>query len=389
MPLGAASPATASGEFDVDHYALHLSGSAELGRLLTVAQALGIGTPGVGLAGAAQVDLSIAGAWMGFAQPVPSGKLQVKTATAELQGVSEPLLVDSAALALQDQLVKITSFSAGFTKGGQLAGSATFPVHCTSPENCVLQFDVRADDVSLARLNQLLNPAFRQPWYHLLAIGRRHSDALLKLRAQGHFVLPRLDLGTMTATNVNGSLELSSGKLRVHELRADMLGGHHDGSWLADFTVSPPKFMGNGTVSKVSMSQLATLMHDNWASGSVDAGFSISMSGLSAAKLRSSASGTADFTWNNGVLRHVSLDHGAPVAFSKATGKFALENGTFTLSDCKMQSGGAMYTASGTASYDRTLALKLERADGQTYMISGTMDKPVVQSTPPAEAALR
>ena len=125
---------------------------------------------------------------MGFAQPAPSGKLQVKTATAELQGVSEPLLVALLSLILENQQVKMASFSSGFTKGGQLTGSASFPVHCTGPENCVLQFDVRAEDVSLARLNQLLNPAFsRQPWYHLLAIGRRHDDASDEAASAGTF----------------------------------------------------------------------------------------------------------------------------------------------------------------------------------------------------------
>ena len=390
MPLGAASPATASGELNPRGYGFHLSGAAELGRLLNVAQATGIGTPGVGLAGVAQVDLNVAGPWTGFAPPVPSGKVQLRKATAELQGVSEPLLVDSASLTLENQLVTVTSFSGGFTKGGQLAGSASFPVHCTGPENCLLEVDVRAQDVSLTRLNQLLNPAFsRQPWYHLLAIGRRHEDALLKLHALGRFSLPSLELGNLTATNVNGSFELSSGKLRVHELRADLLGGHEDGSWLADFTVSPPRFMGNGVVSKLSLPQLASWMRDNWSTGSVDAEFSVALSGLSAAELRDTANGSADFTWSNGMLRHVVLDsRGTPVAFSKFVGKLALQNGSFTLSDGRMQSGGATYGVNGTASYDRSLTMKLERSGGPSYVISGTLDKPLVQSAPSTEAAL-
>ena len=392
LPLGAASPATVSGEFNLTNYNLHLSGAAELGRVLNVAQAAGIGTPGIGLAGSAQLDLDVAGAWSGFAPPVPSGKLQVKTATAELQGVSEPFTVDSASLTLENQTVKIVSFSGGFTKGGQLSGSANFPIHCTGPENCLLQFDVRAEDVSLARMNQLLNPAVGQPWYHLLEIGRRHDDILLKLHAQGHFVAPRLELGSVTASNVNGSIELSSGKLRLPELRADLLGGHEDGSWLADFTVSPPRFLGNGVVSKMLVSQLGSLMHDNWATGSVDATFSLSLSGLTAAKLRSTAGGTADFAWNNGALRHVSLDsRGAPVSFSKFTGKLSLQDGTFTCSNGKMLSGSASYTVKGTASYDRSLAMKLERSSGPSYLISGTLDNPRVQTVaaPAAEAALR
>ena len=214
----------------------------------------------------------------------------------------------------------------------------------------------------------------------------------MKLRPSGHFSASRFELGKVTATNVNGSLELSSGKLRVHELRADLLGGHQDGSWLADFTVSPPRFMGNGVVNKISMTQVASLMHDNWATGAVDGQYSLTLSGLSASKLGSSAGGTADFTWNGGSLRHVALDgRGTPVTFSKFSGKLALQDGTFTLSDCKMQSGGSSYNVAGTASYNRSLAVKLERSGGQSYVISGTLDKPSVQavSTPAAEASLR
>jgi hypothetical protein len=308
VPLGAVSPATGSAELTQDRYSFRLSGGAELGRLLNVAQALGVGTPGVGLEGSTQVDLQLAGQWTGFAEPSPTGKVQINTATAELQGVSEPLQVDAATIELQNQMVSVTSLSAGFTHGMQLTGSANFPVHCTTAESCVVQFDLKTQDVSLERLNQLLNPVFsRQPWYRLLATGKRRDDALLKLRAQGRFSAQRFGIGDLTGTNVNGSLELSSGKLRVHELRGDLLGGHEDGSWLADFTASPPRFMGNGVVSKISMSQVATVMHDTWASGSVDAEYSLSMSGISGAKLASSASGSADFRWSNGALRHVNL----------------------------------------------------------------------------------
>ncbi len=393
IPLGATSPATGTGEFDKDRYSLELSGGAELGRLLNVAQALGVGTPGVGLAGQAQVNVSVAGPWMGFAAPVPSGKMQLHAATVELQGVSEPLHVDSASVLLGNELVKIASFSAAFSGGTELSGSASFPVHCTAPENCVLNFDIRAENASLARLNQLLNPAMaHRPWYRLLAIGKRNEDALMKLRASGHFSASRLDLGSLVASKVDGTLELSSGKLRIDEVQADLLDGHQDGSWLADFTVSPPRFMGNGIISKLSMSQLAALMHDNWASGTVNAEYSMTLSGLNPAALYKSATGTAEFTWSGGSLRHVSLDNrGTPIAFSKFSGKVALQDGTFTLADCKLQSNGGSYIVKGTASSDRNLALKLERSGGQSYVISGTLDKPHVETvtTPAAEASLR
>ena len=154
----------------------------------------------------------------------------------------------------------------------------------------------------------------------------------MKLRASGHISTPRLELGTVIATNVNGIVELSGGKLRINELRADLLGGHQNGSWIADFTVSPPRFMGNGIVSKLSMTQLAGLMHDNWATGNVDAEYSLTLAGLNPASLRDSASGSADFTWSGGSLRHVILEgRGAPMTFSNFAGKVALQNGTFNL----------------------------------------------------------
>jgi hypothetical protein len=393
LALGALSPATASAAFDEDHYSLHLKGEAELARLLNIAKALGVGTPGVGLAGIAQIDLDVAGTWVGFAPPGTSGNVQLHSVTAELQGVAEPLLLSSAVATLANQQVAVTSFTAGFAKGPELSGSASFPVHCTAPESCTLRFDVRTDDASLARLNQLLNPSyFNRPWYHLLEIGQRREDALLKLHANGHFSSSRFEVGTAVASNVSATVEFDAGKLRVRELRADILAGRHNGTWTADFTVAPPTYSGAGSITRVSMAQLATLMHDNWAAGVVDAQYSLAMRGLDRASLRDSASGSADFTWNDGLLRHVVLDgRGAPLAFSNFVGNVALANGAFTLADCRLQSGGASYTVKGTASYDRSLALRLERAGGRSYVISGPLDKPRVQTltAPSAEAALR
>ncbi len=393
LALGALSPATASAMFDEDHYSVDLKGEAEMTRLLNIAKALGIGTPGVGLAGIAQVDLDVAGTWVGFALPGTSGTVQLQNVTAELQGVAEPLLLSSAAATLANQQVSVTSFTAAFARGPQLSGSASFPVHCTAPESCILHFDVRSDDASLTRLNQLVNPSyFNRPWYHLLDIGQRREDALLKLHASGHFASPRFELGTAVANNVSAAIDLDAGKLRVRDLRADILGGHHSGMWTADLAVSPPTYSGTGRLNRVSMAQLGTLMHDSWAAGAVDAQYSLAMRGLDTASLRDSATGSADFTWNDGALRHVVLDgRGAPLAFSNFIGKVSLAGGMFTLVDCKLQSAGANYIVKGTASYDRSLAVRLERAGGRSYVISGPLDKPRVETTttPSAEAALR
>ena len=394
LSLGAASPATASATFDLQHYSIGLSGDAELARLLNVGKALGVGTPGVGLAGPVRVDLEVAGTWVGFAPPVPSGKLQLGAATAELQGVSEPLHIVSTTAVLANQAVNVTSFTATFAQGPEISGSATFPVHCTAPETCVVRFDAHSDDVSLSRLNRLVNPTLGvQPWYRLLAPWQRRQDALLKLRASGHFTAARMEIGSAVANNVSGAAELSDGKLRVSDFRADLLAGRHTGTWTADFTVSPPRFAGSGSVTRISMVQLASLMHDNWATGNLDAKYSLAMAGLTTASLRDSTSGSAVFSWQGGVLRHVTLDpRGTPVSFSDFAGTVRLQNGSLDLTDCKLQSTGGGYEVKGTASFNRNLDLRFQHVGGRTYAISGPLEKPRVEAVPPppsAEAALR
>jgi hypothetical protein len=360
---------------------------------MELAKAIGVGAPSLGLAGAAQVELAIAGEWVGFAPPSPSGKLQLHNATAELQGVSEPLQIASAAIILGSDTLRASNVSATFPQGPELSGATSFPLHCASPEMCVVHFDLRSREVSLARLNRMLNPGLaNRLWSNLLTIGQRNEDALLKTNASGHFLIARLALGTAVATNVSGTLGLERGHLQVTDLRADLLGGKHSGTWTADFTASPPRFSGSGNLNGVAMAQLAALMHDNWASGTADARYSLSMRGLSANALRDSAEGSAGFTWNAGALRHVTLDgHGTPVAFSQFSGQVTLRQATFALTECKLQTGSGSFAVKGTASFDRILDVHLERSSGPSYVISGPLDKPriVTVTTPAAEAALR
>ena len=392
LPLGASSPATATATFDRDRYQINLAGHAELSRLVSVAQAFGVGTPGIGLAGNADLTLSISGTWAGFSAPSPNGKIQVRSATAELQGVAEPLQIAATTATISDQVLNVTSFTAAFVGGPAATGSASFPVHCTSPDTCIVHFDVHTGDLTLSRLNQLVNPGFvNRPWYRLLAVWQRRDDALLKLRGNGQFSAARLSVASLVATNVNGNLALDAGKVRLDVASSELLGGHHTGSWNADFTQSPPKFVGGGKVSKLSMEQLSSLMDDNWATGTVSGQYALSFQGSNAASLRDSADGSATFTWNAGSLPHVTLDgHGTPMTFASFDGTVVLQNGKFNFADCNLQSGMGTFAVKGTASYLRSIDLRLERPGGRSYAITGSLDQPHVESlASPTEARLR
>jgi hypothetical protein len=394
MPLGATSPATASGYFDLEHYRLTLSGDAEMTRLMNIAKATGIGAPTIGLAGPAQLELEIAGAWTGFAPPAPSGKLQLHDATAELQGVGEPLQLAAATATLADQTVTISSLTAELKDGVSISGSVSFPLRCISPESCVLRFDLHTPEISLARVNQLLNPSYQNRlWYHLLAIGQRDENALMKLQARGQVSAARLLIGDLLASNFSSTVEMSSGKLSLKDIRADALGGHHAGNWDGDFTAMPPKYFGSGTVTKIAMTQVAALTHDAWATGSLDGEYTLGIAGLTGSALRDSASGSASFSWTGGALRHVNLDaKSTPLSFSSFGGQIALQNGTITCHGCKLQAGSESYEVTGNASFSRTLDVRLENpGHGSSYVISGPLEKPgvVAVPAPSSEAKVR
>jgi hypothetical protein len=390
MPLGAASPAAAGGYFDLAQYQISLKGDAELTRLMSISRAMGISTPAVGLAGPAELDLEIAGAWTGFAPPAPTGKLQLHGATAELQGVLEPLQVSSAAVSLAGQTVTISSFAAEFKDGPSLTGSATFPALCTSPETCILHFDLHTPEIRISQLNQLLNPSLQsQPWYHLLAIGQRDESALMKLRSLGHFTAARASIGELAATNLSASVEVNAGAVSLKDLHADLLGGHHTGNWDADFTAKPPKYFGSGSFSKLAMAQLATLMRDPWATGTLDAQYTLGLAGLDPAALRDSATGSSTFKWIGGSLHHVVLEgKAAPLSFTNFAGTLQVRAGALACDGCTLQSSGSTYNVAGTASFTRNLDFRLDRADGPSYAVSGPLDKPHVEAVPvPSSAA--
>ena len=393
IPLGGTSPAIASAFFDLSSYRILLTGNAELARLLNVAKAMGIGAPAVVLQGPAQLDFEIAGGWTGFAQPVPSGRMQIHDAIVELPGVFEPLQVSQASMTFADQSASLISFTGEFKSGPSISGSAGFPLHCPIPKNCVLHFNLRAGETSLARINQLLNPAAQnRPWYRRLELGQATENSLSKLQAQGQISIGRFSIVNLVASNVSANLQINVSAVSIRDLKADLFGGHHEGNWDADFTASPPKFYGSGAMSKIVMAQVSAVMHDQWATGTLAGQYTIGLAGLDKQQLRDSATGSADFKWMGGSVRHITLeDKTTPLSFTSFKGEVALRNTTVSCQGCILRMPGLDYNVTGTVRLDRSLDLRLERAGSPEYAISGPLDKPTVKNigSPPVEATRR
>ena len=188
------------------------------------------------------------------------------------------------------------------------------------------------------------------------------------------------------------------GKLKISDLRADLLGGKHRGDWQADFTADSPAYTGTGTLTGISLRQIADAMHDPWISGTADGTYRITASGADAAAFWESADGGLQFDLRDGVLSHISLatDEG-PLRIARWQGRARLRGGKIEIEKGKLVSPAGAYEVSGTASLGQTLDFKLTRgvdvkaahASSLAYDITGTVAEPHVALTPIRETQAR
>ena len=185
---------------------------------------------------------------------------------------------------------------------------------------------------------------------------------LENLRASGKVSAGRLRIHKLVANRVSASLELERGKLRISDLRADVLGGKHRGDWQADFTAGSPVYTGSGTLTGISLEQVAEAMHDPWISGTGEGTYQLTASGADSAAFWQSAEGALQFDLRDGGLPHISLasDEG-PLQIAHWQGDARLHDGKIEIEKGKLVSPAGAYEISGTASLEQVLNLKLTR----------------------------
>ncbi len=393
VALGGAASASAHAEVTRTGYSIGLQGDADLQRLLRVAQGLGVPAPQREISGSARADLEISGAWAGFGSPLPLGTVQLKNVTADLPGPAAPLHVSSAVITLSPDRAAVTNIIGAFENLRlAFAGSLQLPRRCDFAATGIVQFDVRADQLNTDELNRLLNPQLRtRSWYQIVS-GQATSDlaVLGRLRAAGHLAAGRVLLKSVVVNQFSAQVKLGNGRLLLSDVRGELFGGRHLGRWQADFTGSSPVYSGAGTLEGVSLAQLSSAMHDNWATGTLQAGYRAEMAGWNAPELLDSLSGTLDFQWHNGILRRLTLRGPEPLHFLRFRGHAALDDGKFTFTGCTMDTASGSLEVAGTASLARELDLKLTPRNGPAISVQGTLQKPQITAAKvPTETALR
>ena len=392
LTLGRPVPATVHGWVSRSGYSFTVQGDAQLQRLLQLARTMGIPTPQPAADGLAKVDLQVAGAWSGFVAPRAMGKAQLHSIRAEVRGLNAPLEITSANLSLTPDQVKVESLTASIA-GTSWRGSLELPRPCIVPDSCPVRFDLHADEIATDRLNQLVNPHIpKQPWYRFLSSPTPGVPYLLTVHAVGKLTANRVLIRKLIGNHISANLELDQGKLRLSDLRGDVLGGRHVGEWQADFTAKPPEYGGSGTLERISLNQLSESMNDDWITGSATAIYRVKASGLDATALFASATGTWQVDAREGLLRHVALSELAgPLQMHRLAAYLSLHNGSFEIQEGKLETRAGIYQVSGTASLTRALNLKLTQAGAQGFDITGTLTEPHVSLilTPETQAALK
>jgi hypothetical protein len=392
LNLGRPTPATLRGWVSGSAYSFTVQGDAQVQRLLQLARTVGIPAPQPAAEGTAKVDLQIAGAWSGFVAPRAMGNAQLRSIRAEVRGLNAPLEITSANLLLTPDQVNVQNLTASIA-GTSWRGSLALPRQCAVPESCPVRFDLHADEIATDRLNTLVNPhAPKQPWYRFLSSPAAGVPYLLTLHAVGKVTAGRVVVRKLVGDRVSANLELDKGKLRLSNLRGDVLGGKHVGEWEADFTAKPPEYTGSGTLDRIALNQLAVSMNDDWITGSATATYRMKISGLDATELFASAIGTLKVDARDGLLRHVALSEGnGPLQMRRMAAHLSLHDAKFEIQEGKLETPTDIYEVSGTASLSRILNLKLTHEGSPGFNITGTLTEPHVSPilSPETRAALK
>jgi uncharacterized protein involved in outer membrane biogenesis len=392
LPLGRPAPATVRAWASRSGYGITLQGDAQVQRLLQLARTVGIPVPHPAAEGLANVELQIAGAWSGFMAPRATGKAQLHSIRAEIRGLNAPLEIASANLVLTQDQTNVQNLTASIA-GTSWRGSLSLPRPCTAPNSCPVRFDLHTDEIATDRLNQLVNPHIpKQPWYQFLSSPATGVPYLLTMHATGKLTANRFVVRKLIGNRVSANVELDKGKLRLSDLRGDVLGGRHSGEWAADFTAKPPEYSGSGTLERIALNQLSETMDDDWITGWATATYRVKTSGLDAAELFASATSTLKVDARDGVLRHVALAVGTgPLQIHRMTAQLSLHDGKFEVQEGKLETPAGIYQVNGTASPTRILNLKLTRERAQGFNITGPLMEPHVSPimTPETRAALK
>jgi hypothetical protein len=373
-------------------YAFAVTGDSEAGRILRVARVLGLPSPSSNAQGTAQLNLQITGSWAGFPGAQIAGTAKLRDVHFGFRPASEPVDISSAEVQFAPDALRITKLIAT-AAGANWKGSMEIPRGCAKPETCPAHFALSADLITLAQLSEWeKSRSKKRPWYRVLENGPTPPSILPRIHASGRVTAERLVLHNFTASKISAMATIDAGRLQLSSLEADLFDGRHRGKWSADFSVKPASCSGSGNLTGVSLRSVSEAMKESWIEGTGSANYEIK-GPCSADFWQDSEGALSTVNIINGSFPRVTLgDHASALKIQKFIGEVRLHDGTFEITDGKLNSPDARYEVTGTATLNREIDFKIVRdppASG-TYTVTGTLAKPeVAQVAGPEQARLK
>jgi len=397
--LNAAHGPSAAGWLTRSSYSFSVVGESDVIRMLRLARMIGIPAPAVNPEGSAQLNLQIAGSWLGlggelgvgFPAPQITGSAKLRNLRVDVPGASGLLEISSAEVQLTPEKVHVTRLAAN-TMGAAWAGMVELPRGCGTPDACDVHFSLNTQEFALAKLTEWVNGrAKSRPWYRVLESPSRSGLTFLRrLHASGEVTANRLAIHSVVANNVTAKVTIDSGRLQIRGLDADLVNGRHQGNWLLDFNGAPATCGGSGSIHGVSLEKLSADKGSDWATGTASGSYELK--GPCSGEFWQSAEGKIQAEMKNGTLPHVLIgDDPEPLSVTRLTGEARLLSGTFELRSVKLTSPAANYDLSGTVTLDHEIDVKMVRTPADTghggYSVTGTLSQPHVSLLPGTEQA--
>ena len=350
------------------------TGDADLGELLNVARAWGVAPEGTTGTGRIRLDLRATGPLDALTL---SGAGGLRDASLTTTALTQPLRVPNATLSFSKDAAAIESLTASL---GKTTARGRMTVRdFASPR---LDFDLSADRIDVAELQGIVaaapTPATpRAP---------QEDSFLLKTTGSGRLRVGQITYDQLTLDDVQATVGIDRGLIRLDPLTAGVYGGRHRGVITMDTRRTPTTFAVASQLERVDANQLASSMTSlrDVIFGALGTQARLSFGGDGADAMARSLNGTMSLNLADGRIANMNLTQeisqiarfitGQPAAGERSTrvagltGTFQITNGLASTTDLSATIDGGTLGATGTVNLaDQALNLRLTAVLARDY----------------------
>ena len=380
VQLGPSTTLEIQGNMDGDGYWIGAKGMVPLERLLVLGKVSGFPSDVTNTTASAIVDLNVSGPWANFAPARLHGTAHLQNVASWINGIKDRLLIHEADAQITDTELALKNISAQFEHSAvAFTGTISNPWGCQGAPPCPLQFDLHADNLSLADAGQLLG-AGAKGW-NLPFFSSDSSGKLPAFRANGAVSFGQFTVTGLPLEKFTAKVEVNEKALQITHISGKLAGGNVDGDWRLDWSGSQPHYTATGTLNGVAMDRLPAETPDvalatSWITGKVDGKYSIRFDGSAEKDMLATAAGKFDYSISNGASKALMLDSTKPLKFQSLQGSLELEKQTLKILPSKFKAENRIYELSGTMSLaDKQAKLKVTSSTAR-WDVTGALDQP-------------